>query len=191
MYRELQEIQRHGRNRETAINHSYIDCGEYRSKFDKISDDKNLNRKLYQVAKKMLRHRSGTSFEDMYWIDLNTLKVVAEEINQKAERKIRYSKRTRKIVAKNKNLVAIHTHPNSMPPSINDFNSAFKNEYKICIICCHDGKIYIYNSKKHIVEFFYKSTVSKYRKMGFDDFEAQTKALDEFQNNGDIFLKEV
>ena len=60
---------------------------------------------------------------------------------------------------------------------------------------CHttmsDGKIYIYNSKKHIVEFFYKSTISKYRKKGFDDFESQNNALLEFQSNGDIFMKEV
>ena len=191
MYREFQEVQRHGRNRETVINHSYIDSGEYRNKFDKISDDKHLNRKLYQLAKKMLKHRSGTLFEDMYWLDINTLNVVAAETNQKTERKIRYSKRTRAVVTKNKNLVAIHTHPNSMPPSINDFNSAFKNEYKICIVCCHDGKIYIYNSKKHIVEFFYKSTISKYRKKGFDDFESQNNALLELQSNGDIFMKEV
>ena len=191
MYGEFREVQRRGRNRETVINHSYIDSGEYRSKFDEISDDKSLNRKLYQIAKKMLKHRSGTLFEDMYWLDVATLKVVAAETNQKTERKIKYSKRTRAVVTKNKNLVAIHTHPNSMPPSINDFNSAFKNEYKICIICCHDGNIYLYNSKKHIVEFFYKSTISKYRKMGFDDFESQTRALLEFQNNGDIFLKEV
>ena len=82
-------------------------------------------------------------------------------------------------------------HVEQSETEVNDFNSAFKNEYKICIVCCHDGKIYIYNSKKHIVEFFYKSTISKYRKKGFDDFESQNNALLELQSNGDIFMKEV
>ncbi len=191
MYNELQEVQRYGRNRKTIINHSYIDSGEYRNKFDQISDDKDLNRKVYQIAKKMLKHRSGTLFEDMYWLDINTLEVVASETKQKVESKIKYSKRTRKIISKNKNLLAIHTHPNSMPPSMNDFNSALKNKYKICIICCHDGKLYIYNSKKHIVDFFYKGTIAKYKKIGCDDFESQIRALSEFQGNGDISFKEV
>lgn len=191
MYNELQEVQRYGRNRKTIINHSYIDSGEYRNKFDQISDDKDLNRKVYQIAKKMLKHRSGTLFEDMYWLDINTLEVVASETKQKIESKIKYSKRTRKIISKNKNLLAIHTHPNSMPPSMNDFNSALKNKYKICIICCHDGKLYIYNSKKHIVDFFYKGTIAKYKKIGCDDFESQIRTLSEFQGNGDISFKEV
>ena len=92
MYNELQEVQRYGRNRKTIINHSYIDSGEYRNKFDQISDDKDLNRKVYQIAKKMLKHRSGTLFEDMYWLDINTLEVVASETKQKVESKIKYSK---------------------------------------------------------------------------------------------------
>ena len=70
---ELQEKQRYGRNKETIINHSFINSGEYRKKFDEISDDKELNRKIYQIAKKMLMHRSGTLLEDMYWIDIDSL----------------------------------------------------------------------------------------------------------------------
>ena len=42
---ELQEIQRYGRNKSTVVNQTYINGGQYRSKFDKISDDKLLNRK--------------------------------------------------------------------------------------------------------------------------------------------------
>ena len=68
MNTELQEIQRYGRNKTTAINYSYINSGEFRKKFDRISDDKELNRKVYQIAKKILKLRSGTNFEDMYWM---------------------------------------------------------------------------------------------------------------------------
>lgn len=123
-----QEIQRYGRDKNTIINHSYINSGAYRNKFDKISSDQTLNRMAYQIAKRMLQHRSGTQFEDMYWIDIDTLEVVASEISQKRERKIKYSKNTKKAILKHDNLLVIHTHPNSMPPSINDFNSA------LCIV---------------------------------------------------------
>ena len=40
-------------------------------------------------------------------------------------------------------------------------------------------------------EFLYKGTVAKYRKMGYDDFEAQICALKEYEQEGDIIFKEV
>ena len=151
---ELQEKQRYGRNKETIINHSFINSGEYRKKFDEISDDKELNRKIYQIAKKN-------------------------------------SKATKKMISKHKHLLTIHTHPQSMPPSIGDFNSALKNKYQISLVCCHDGKLYIYNSKKYIIEMFYKHTVAKYKKKSLSDIDAQLCALNEFQKNCDISFKEV
>ena len=129
----------YGRNKKTLIEHSYIESGEYRRKFDKISNNKELNRKVYQIAKKMLHHRSGTLLEDMYWIDIDSAKVIASETKQTGNGKIKYSRATMKKIAKHNNLLTIHTHPESMPPSINDFNSAYRNQYQVCIVCCHDG----------------------------------------------------
>ncbi|MEE0883901.1 MAG: hypothetical protein U0L59_01585 [Faecalimonas sp.] len=191
MQSELQEVQRYGRNKNTTVNHSYINSGEYRNKFDRISNDKALNRKVYQLTKRMLEHRSGTLFEDMYWLDIDTLEVIASETEQKSESRIKYSRATKKAIAENENLLVIHTHPNSMPPSINDFNSALKNKYRLCIVCCHDGKIFMYHSKKHVVELLNRGTIAKYKKMGYGDYESQILALKELQNNGEISFKEV
>lgn len=185
------ERQRYGRNKDTIINHAYINNGEYRSKFDKISDSKELNRLVYQLAKKMLFHRSGTLLEDMYWVDIDEKKIVASEVNQTALCQIRYSKATKKAIRRSKELLAIHTHPYSMPPSIRDFNSNLKNGYKISLVCCHDGKLYMYQSMRYVSEFLYKGTVAKYKKMGYDDFEAQICALKEYEQKGDIIFKEV
>lgn len=63
------ESQRYGRNKSTTINHTYINSGEYRKKFDKITDNLHLNRLMYTKAKEMLEHRSGTRYEDMCWFD--------------------------------------------------------------------------------------------------------------------------
>ena len=49
----------------------------------------------------------------------------------------------------------------------------------------------MYQSNNYVIEFFYRNTVAKYRKRGFSEFEAQMKALSVFQEDGDIFLKEV
>ena len=82
------EFQRAGRNKYTQINNGYINGGEYRKKFDSLSDSRELNRLVYQLAKKMLEHRSGTEYEDMYWIDLDTLTVVADELNARRLKKL-------------------------------------------------------------------------------------------------------
>lgn len=185
------ELQRYGRNKDTVINHAYIEGGEYRRKFDRLSDDKNLNRLIYQKAKEMLKHRSGTLFEDMYWIDIDTTEVVASETTQEKEQRIIYSKNTKSIITQNNNLLTLHTHPNSMPPSVSDFNSAFSNNYRICIVCCHDGKIFIYQSNRKISKILHSFTIAKYKKMGYNEYESQLLSLCDFQNNGDIVFKEV
>ena len=70
----------------------------------------------------MLMHRSGTLYEDMYWIDLDTMKIVAEETERDFESQIVYSQKTKEKILKYKNLLTIHSHPNSFPPSITDIN---------------------------------------------------------------------
>ena len=44
------EYQRYGRNKETLVNKTYIESGEYRRKFDKISDNAEVNKALYNAA---------------------------------------------------------------------------------------------------------------------------------------------
>ena len=44
----------------------------------------------------MLLHRTGTKYEDMYWIDLDSLKVIAKETNTNIPMKIRYCDITKK-----------------------------------------------------------------------------------------------
>lgn len=64
---ELEE-QRVGRNKDTIVNSAYLNSGEYKRKFDLISNNKELSRVLYRVAKNMLEHRSA-KYEDM-WLEL-------------------------------------------------------------------------------------------------------------------------
>lgn len=123
------EEQRKGRNKATIVNKTYIESGEYRRKFDKITDSPELNRKLYQLAKRMLYHRSGTRFEDMYWIYADTLEVVAQETERNYEEKIVYSRSTKRIIKQHKNLITIHSHPGSFPPSVDDLMSNYKRKY--------------------------------------------------------------
>ncbi len=184
------EYQRYGRNKETTINHTYINSGEYRRKFDKITDNVEVNRTLYLKAKEMLQHRSGTMLEDMYWIDRETGKVIASALNEQKEEQIIYTADILRAIFEKDNLIALHTHPNSMPPSIADFNSAFRNGYVISLVC-HDGKVFQYVSKEEVNSYLYSQYIQRYIKEGYLEYEAQLKSLEKLKENYNIDFWEV
>ena len=191
MYYNSKEEQRYGRNKATTINHTYIDSGEYRRKFDSVSTDRGLNRLLYTLAKTMLYHRSGTKIEDMYWVDVSSLKIVYKIINSTVEEKILYTWRIKRIVRRNKNLVTIHSHPSSFPPSIEDFNSACVNNYMFGIVCGHNGNLFVYSSEERIPPETYYYLAGKYFKKYRDEYFAQKLALAELSKLYKIYFREV
>lgn len=185
------EEQRYGRNKDTAIDHSYIASGEYRKKFDKISTDKSLNRLVYGLAKEMLYHRTGTRYEDMYWIDMASLKIVYKIVDSKVEEKILYTRRIRRIIRKKKGLLTIHSHPSSFPPSIEDFNSSCTNKYSLGIVCGHNGSLFIYSSNEKVPTETYYYLAGKYYKECGDEYTAQVLALTDLSKSYNIYFREV
>ena len=188
--RELEQ-QRKGRNKNTIIDYNYISSNRYRKKFDYISNDKKLNKLLYKIAKKMLFHRSGTEYEDMYWIDLINGKIVCKITDSKYKKKILYTTTIKKMIKKSENLLTIHTHPDSFPPSIDDINSNYDHNYEIGIVICHDGRVYMYSAEERINVNYYKLTVEDYLKNGYNEDTAQIEALKELQKKFSIYFKEV
>ena len=185
------EAQRYGRNKDTLVNNTYINSGEYRRKFDAISDNAKLNRMLYQLAKMMLMHRSGTLYEDMYWIDLDTLKVVAEETGDNFQSQIVYSKKTKEEILKHNNLMTIHSHPNSFLPSIEDINSNFEWGYSKGIVVCHNGEVYAYVAEEAITPAYYNMCIAKYAAQGYNENTAMKKAFEKLQEDFNIEVWEV
>ena len=187
------ENQRYGRNKDTIVNKTYIESGEYKRKFDSINENIDVKKTLYAKSKEMLKHRSGTTFEDMYWLDSANGQIVAKEIDCQKERFVDYSATTRKTVDsyRNRTLVAIHSHPSSMPPSVSDFNSCFQNKYKCGYIACHNGKVYAYTANEEISEKLYSMYVENFLKSGLSEYEAQISTIHKLMNNYQIDFWEV
>lgn len=185
------EYQRYGRNKATLINKAYIESGEYRRKFDSITDNSAVNKALYDCTKAALKHRSGTVYEDMYWIDGDTGKVVLSVINSTDERAIVYTEKIKKAIRNCSNIITIHTHPSSMPPSIDDFNSCFGNGYKMGIVACHNGRLFKYTSGQPVSKPLYNLYVGDYLGSGCTEFDAQIKTLQKLKGNHMIDFEEV
>ena len=185
------ENQRYGRNKVTLVNKTYIESGEYKRKYDNISENKAVNKTLYDCAKAALKHRSGTKFEDMYWIDGNTGEIRASALNEKETSGVAKSKRRNKILARYGNVYAIHSHPASMPPSATDFNCFFEQGYSKAFVACHDGTLYSYTSEQEVSIELYNLYVSKFASNGYSEKEAQLKALAKLKENHKIDFWEV
>lgn len=188
---EALEYQRYGRNKSTLVNKTYIESGEYRRKFDNATDNAEVNKALYDNAKKALKHRSGTAFEDMYWIDSNTGKTILAVEDSKEERAIIYTERIMKTIRNESDFITLHTHPSSMPPSASDLNSCFRNGYKKGFVACHNGKVFGYTANEEINERIYNMYVERFIKDGHDEFEAQMRALDKISQTYDVSVWEV
>lgn len=185
------ENQRYGRNKDTLVNKTYINGGEYRRKFDKITDNPEVNKALYNCAKEALIHRSGTVFEDMYWIDGDTGDIVLSVTDSKLPRGIAYTDQIEKAIKGNGNIITLHTHPSSMPPSVSDLNSCFRHGYTMGVVACHDGKIFLYESDELLNSTLCNMYVENNIKNGLDEYESQIKMLDKVSEFADIKIQEV
>lgn len=185
------ENQRYGRNKETLVNKSYIDSGEYKRKFDNATDNPDVNKSLYDCAKSALKHRSGTIFEDMYWLDSETGRIVLSVTDSTDERAIVYSDRIKNSIKNKQGLITLHTHPSSMPPSASDLNSCYKNKYKSGFVACHNGRIFGYTSNELINERIYNMYIQNFIKEGYTEFDAQLKTLEKLSKSLDIRIWEV
>ena len=185
------EYQRYGRNKNTLVNSTYIESGEYRRKFDNATDNAEVNKALYDNAKKALRYRSGIAFEDMYWIDSNTGKTILAVEDSKEERAIIYNERIMKTIRNESDIITLHTHPSSMPPSASDLNSCFRNGYKKGFVACHNGRVFGYTANEEINERIYNMYVERFTKDGYDEFGAQMRALNKLSQTYDVSVWEV
>ena len=185
------EYQRYGRNKETLVNKSYIDGGKYRRKFDTLTNNAEVNKALYDSAKTELKHRSGTLLEDMYWIDGNSGKLICSVTNSTEEQSIVYSEKIKSTIKTNQNIVTIHTHPHSFPPSVDDFNSCYNNGYQFGVVACHDGKVFQYFSSQEINPTLYQLYLSEFLDKGLTEYEAQIKTLKKLKESYAIDFQEV
>lgn len=134
----------------------YINSKDFAKRFENITDNQNVNRTLLECSRAAIEHRTGTLYEDMYLINGNTGEIMAKQNNTPYEQSINHNYEMEKALTKANAegipVVALHTHPEGFPPSVDDFMSAYKNAYDLGVIAGHNGQIYVYYNKTVIVE---------------------------------------
>lgn len=187
------ENQKLAMNKDTLIDTKYINSKEYHDKFKKLTDNEAVNETVYKSAKKMLKHRSGTLYEDIYFIDKNTGKVIASSTDMNIESRVGYNKEIKTALKQYdmSQVIAIHNHPGGMPPSAGDFNSALRNGYSKCFTIGHDGSIIEYTKGNKLIDILgYEQRLALERNRN-DEYHAQIATLNALSERVGIKYKEV
>lgn len=168
------------------VNWDYINSAAYKSKFSQITDDQDVNERIFSVTKKMLQHCDGTEHEDLYLLGMDG-QVIAKVTDSVSKLGINYSEEFKEAlehtIASGTPVIAIHNHPHGTPPSPDDLMKAYENKYGIGVVTGHNGQVYTYkNSNVNIalkdadtmadeIAFFYEQgfDIDRASKMVYND----------------------
>ena len=129
----------------TVVNKQALQSSTYRKTIDKLGEDEKISRTIYQQICEMLKHRSGSVYEDLSFIDSSTGKYKTRT-DFNVEQKCFPSKKMMSMMrdAKPNTIIGVHNHPKSSAPSVADIDTALQKHYKYGVVACHNGDIYKY-----------------------------------------------
>ncbi len=130
---------------ETSVVRQDIYSPDYRRHFNKFGENANATSVMCEQSRNMLTHRTGTKYEDMAFIDSRNGRCKVQK-GYNVENEVRPTQAMKEMVRESppNTIIAIHNHPGSTVPSIQDLDSCYKNQYKYGIIPCHNGNAFRY-----------------------------------------------
>lgn len=130
------------------IDEKFINSEEYRAKFVGLTGKEDVDEKVYEYCKEILKERTGTELETLILVDLDDGSPILT-IKGTKPFEITYSEEQEKIIKQAKDekrrILSIHNHPTGSPPSADDSVSAKIKGYEKGITCGHNASLYVFN----------------------------------------------
>ena len=130
------------------VQQSLLDSKTYKDKFNGITQSSEGDRRIYESAVEILKHRSGTNGEDLYLFDATDGKEIHRLTTSKAVNAVTYDEETRNAIrrahSEGRKIIAMHNHPGGLPPSLDDGSSAFEHNYASGIVIGHNLEVWTY-----------------------------------------------
>lgn len=121
-----------------------VDGKSYRKNVEKVFG-KDMAPLVHDDMRRMLGHRSGTLYEDIYAYDLDAGARIGSETSQRSTFSASIGKKLagamRESTGVGHRVAIVHNHPNSGAPSAADISNLRKNEASFGVMACHDGSI--------------------------------------------------
>jgi SPP1 gp7 family putative phage head morphogenesis protein len=170
-----------GKDFDSKVKWDIIEVKKYKNKFAGIGSNDNVDNEIYKTATRILRHRDGSKYEDLYVLDLNSGKTITYT-TQDTEMGIKRTGKLAEILSREgSNYAIIHNHPHSSTFSNSDLKTLFNSKsVRKMLAIGHDGTVYTISSKKLAIniESEYKMRYTKIKKYGFSDDTAMEKAIE-------------
>ena len=140
-----------GRIKGTEMNRSALESPEYKRRIETLREPKEVTKAIWEEMSRAIRHRNGSKFEDLIFVDSKTGKV-KRSVDYERISTANPTKEMMKMLksSQDRSIVAIHNHPNSSVPSISDIMVAKERGYKYGLIACHNGNIFKYTTEENI-----------------------------------------
>lgn len=133
-------------NQGNAVDIKAISSEDYRRKFRGITGSSKVDDAVCHQARQILKHRSGSSFEDLALLDADTGSVIHLLNTSDTENGVSYDDAVVNAIdnahKRGRRIVAVHNHPGNLPPSLDDGVSLLVHGYDIGIVVAHDGSVY-------------------------------------------------
>lgn len=140
---EKEESKKGAINTSTKVDFKIINSKEYSEKLASLGETENITKKIKNIATDIFKHRDGTEYEDLAFLDTTTGKyLINKQFDEKGKSKP--TKAMMDMLDVPKTIIGIHNHPHNYVPSISDFVLAEQRNYKYGLALCHDGTIYKY-----------------------------------------------
>lgn len=140
----------YGKDKSIVVNFKDIEKQEYRMKFKGITGDSSVDDTVCNYSRQILNHRSGTYQEDLILLDADTGKHILTLDKGGVNSGVIYTEEAYDAIdrahTEGRKILAIHNHPNSLPPTLDDGVSALNHGYDIGVVVCHDGTVYTYSA---------------------------------------------
>lgn len=124
---------------------------DFKNRLISLGENEETNHSMINESIYMLKHRDGTKYEDLIYIDSISGKYKIQD-KYNVESEVMASNEMREMINKSEpfTIISIHNHPESTCPSITDLSGAYKRQYKYGIVIGHDGTMIKYKCNREL-----------------------------------------
>lgn len=144
-----------GKGKSIQIDNAYIGSQDFRMSFRGITRQPKVDDAICEYSRNILRDRTGTYKETLVLLDADTGKHILSISRDGPDHGIIYDEAVEAAIKRVKDgghrIIAIHNHPNSLPPTMDDGVSALVRGYDVGVAVGHDGSVFTYTPAKKIL----------------------------------------
>lgn len=171
------EDERSNGDRTVYINRELIFSNRYIDAIKSLGEDRYCSKDILDSSRKMLEHHHGDKYEDLYFIDAVTHKVLSRTDYRVNEQEVLPTSAMKDLARNNTNIISIHNHPTDALPSYEDIKTCFLVGYKYGLVVCHGGDIFQYRTLDNINKIMYESECSIYYKREHENADKFEKGI--------------